>query len=402
MPEPFGTHHSKAMVLFRHDDTCQVIIHTANMIERDWTNLSQAAWISPALPLLTDPATSRASEMARAEIGTGKRFKQDLIRYFEAYGEGRTGPLVGKLRLYDFTAIRAAFIASSPGKERVTRASDTPARTSWGWEGVRDTLRAVPCLKNSGGSKSPVLVVEVSSIASLGTDDTWLSNFRNVLSMSKDRDHGLKYPICRVVFPTANEIRNSLDGYDSGNSIHTKIQSPRNMKQLSYLRPMLCHWAGTSIDPNQPPRAAGRRRAAPHIKTYVRFTDSSMTQIDWAMITSANLSTQAWGGVARDGEYKVSSWEMGVLVWPALLVDHGHTMGQEERQVAMVPTFKKDMPVASEHLDVADVQTLVGLRMPYDLPLVRYEATEVPWCATLDHAEPDCKGETWVVWSAGT
>ena len=34
IPDPFGTHHSKMLVLFRHDDQAQVIIHTANMIPR--------------------------------------------------------------------------------------------------------------------------------------------------------------------------------------------------------------------------------------------------------------------------------------------------------------------------------------------------------------------------------
>lgn len=31
--EIFGTHHPKMMILFRHDDTAQIIIHTANMID---------------------------------------------------------------------------------------------------------------------------------------------------------------------------------------------------------------------------------------------------------------------------------------------------------------------------------------------------------------------------------
>jgi hypothetical protein len=34
IPDPFGTHHSKMLVLFRHDDRAQVVIHTANMISR--------------------------------------------------------------------------------------------------------------------------------------------------------------------------------------------------------------------------------------------------------------------------------------------------------------------------------------------------------------------------------
>jgi len=397
VPDPFGTHHSKAMVLFRHDDTCQIIIHTANMITQDWTNLSQGIWTSPLLPLLKDASTLQVSEGAKAEIGTGKRFKQDLLRYFRAYGNAKTGSLVAEVQQYDFSNVRAAFIASAPGKERVRRGSNSQSatQTSWGWEGLRDILKSVPCANQTVNNRPSVLVMEVSSIASLGTDDTWISNFRTVLSTSKGgllKD--LRPPLYRIMFPTADEIRASLDGYDSGNSIHTRIQSSKNLKQLSYLRPMLCHWAGSiADDAPQGNLEAGRRRAAPHIKTYMRFTDSSMNCIDWAMLTSANLSTQAWGALVKDGEYKISSWEMGVVVWPELLAADNAA----EASVVMVPSFKKDTPSTGEYPGVENLQMVVGLRMPYDLPLVPYKATEVPWCATMNHAEPDWMGEVWSV-----
>ena len=45
MPEAFGTHHSKMMVLFRRDETVQVIIHTANMIPRDWRNVGKKKFL---------------------------------------------------------------------------------------------------------------------------------------------------------------------------------------------------------------------------------------------------------------------------------------------------------------------------------------------------------------------
>ncbi|KAK6352316.1 hypothetical protein TWF730_009146 [Orbilia blumenaviensis] len=42
MPDPFGTHHTKMLVLFYHDDTAEIVIHTANMIPWDWSNMTQA------------------------------------------------------------------------------------------------------------------------------------------------------------------------------------------------------------------------------------------------------------------------------------------------------------------------------------------------------------------------
>jgi tyrosyl-DNA phosphodiesterase-1 len=173
-----------------------------------------------------------------------------------------------------------------------------------------------------------------------------------------------------------------------------KLQSVTQQKQLQYMRPYLRHWAGdsapgSSSSSTPPQREAGRRRAAPHIKTYIRFSDAEkMDTIDWAMVTSANLSTQAWGAAVNTaGEVRISSWEIGVMVWPQLLVG-------DDQQAVMVPCFKRDLPLLPPE-DVPECDVLVGLRMPYDLTLTSYKADEVPWCATAAHTEPDWLGQTW-------
>jgi tyrosyl-DNA phosphodiesterase-1 len=40
---------------------------------------------------------------------------------------------------------------------------------------------------------------------------------------------------------------------------------------------------------------------------------------------------------------------------------------------------------------------IVGARMPYDIPLVKYGKDDVPWCASASYAEMDWMGETWNV-----
>jgi tyrosyl-DNA phosphodiesterase-1 len=193
-----------------------------------------------------------------------------------------------------------------------------------------------------------------------------------------------------------------------------KLQSAAQQKQLQYMRPHLCLWAGdrsNSSSHNQggsssavvEKREAGRRRAAPHIKTYIQFSDQEkMDEIDWAMVTSANLSTQAWGAApsTASGEVRICSWEIGVVVWPQLFI-----ASEEGRDVAMVPCFKQDLPVSypvstgsGEEGKSSSTQTapiLVGFRMPYDLPLTPYKADDIPWCATASHTEPDWLGQTW-------
>lgn len=230
MPEMFGTHHSKMMILLRHDDTAQVIIHTANSITQDWTILTNAVWRSPLLPLLREPSSSTHEQLH--PLGSGQRFKQDLLDYLRAYDARRVTcrPLVEELSKYDFSAVKGALIASVPGRYRAT------SPRSWGWLNMKKALAQIPAQDGKAD-----VVVQISSIATLGPKDTWLRDtFFNSLTVSKS-NLGRK-PNFKVVFPSADEIRRSVAGYASGGSIHTRIQSQQQVKQLEYMKPIFHHW----------------------------------------------------------------------------------------------------------------------------------------------------------------
>lgn len=398
--------------------------------------MCQAVWRSPLLPLSNEkenpkPATGSA-------FGTGARFKRDLMTYLEAYGPRKTGALVEQLKKYDFNEIKAMLIASIPSKQKAGDIINSEKRTLWGWPALKDALRNVPMdsgQEDSDSKRKAHIVVQVffserhrllypftnftqiSSVATLGQTDKWLKGtFFDSLSTSPDTSNKSKSsaPKLSIMFPTPDEIRRSLNGYGSGGSIHMKLQSAAQQKQLQYLKSHLCRWAGDcggtanpmkkrsieQLENIRKSREAGRRRAAPHIKTYVRFTDADMTRIDWAMITSANLSTQAWGAALNgNGEVRICSFEIGVMVWPDL---YSEQPGSNTTQI--VPTFQRDLPDSTE-LDSgrtsstlaenSGLHTVVGFRMPYDLPLTPYGPDDVPWCATAAHSEPDWMGQTW-------
>ncbi|KAI2466232.1 phospholipase D/nuclease [Annulohypoxylon bovei var. microspora] len=375
MPEMFGTHHSKMLVLFRHDDTAQVIIHTANMISKDWTNLTNGVWQTPQLPRLVGSQNLSELDMS---IGSGSKFKVDLLNYLRAYNSIREicKSMVDELEKYDFSAVRGALVASVPGRHDIYE--DDPSKTLWGWPGVKHALRSVPVY--AGDSD---IVVQVSSIATLGATDIWLN--RTLFdSLSPPTRPKTPKPTFKIIFPTPDEIRRSLDGYTSGSSIHMKMQSATQAKQLQYMKPILHHWANDCekgrIEEGKV-RDGGRNRAAPHIKTYIRYNENK--SIDWALLTSANVSKQAWGEATNGtGQIRIASWEIGVLMWPKLFGDKATMMG----------TFMKDMP-AKEDLDGDG--PLVGLRIPYSLPLQKYEDSEVPWVATATYTQPDSKGRAW-------
>lgn len=433
--------------------------------------------------------------------------------------------------------------------------------------------------------------LQVSSIATLGATNKWLTEtFFSALAPSVDTNPAhkasIRNPSFSIVFPTAPEIRASLDGYSSGDSIHCKLHSVTHQKQLGYLRPYLRHWAGASLATDakaqvetgsnsqrraKPPDTqanangrihnhnnadrgigtnigasigtAGRHHAAPHIKTYIRFAGPPApgTPVDWALLSSANLSTQAWGSAAVDAgagagrsktkggkgrkredseggpikgeggggrgggkdrgkegnpvetqiapgteererereqerpeefQVRVCSWETGVLVWPELLAGGKGLDEREHRGVntpsakkeeitaikttttyqkastktsttptptsIMLPTFRRDIPhtpppkpcTPTPHSTPPSqsptqalkplppspappppsfssspapsparpsAATIIGIRMPYDLPLVPYAVEEEPWCNTVSHAVADRWGQVWNV-----
>ncbi|KAF2824272.1 phospholipase D/nuclease [Ophiobolus disseminans] len=420
IPDTFGTHHSKMIVLFRHDDCAQIVIHTANMITRDWGNMTQAVWKSPLLPLLTSTDASNLASPADVtahSIGNGERFKVDFTRYLKAYGN-RLKPLVTLLDDYDFSAIRAAFIGSAPSRQKPATAQPLE-QTSFGWLGLQEILSTIPVKENLTAISPPHIVIQISSIATLGAAPTWLTCLQSALARSavctptppaasaffKKREPSSpqsskqsQKPTFNIIFPTPNEIRTSLDGYGSGASIHIKLQSQQQQKSQEYLHPLFCHWKApstpsTSKSSTERHGEALRGPAAPHIKVYVRFGDHDHKTIDWAMLTSANLSKQAWGDVVnKKDEIWIQSWEAGVVVWPALLAEE-----DAAKETIMVPVFGKDMPGPEDVVGIegANSKTVVGFRMPYDLPLSPYASTDTPWCATMQYLEPDWKGMAW-------
>lgn len=416
LPDAFGTHHTKMIVLFRHDDIAEVIIHTANMQAGDWTYATQAAWRSPPLELVKNgnsnwvPPEELGSPLELVKgasphgglpedlrVGSGERFKWDYARYLKAYGK-KLDHLVTEISKYDFSEIRGALIGSVPS--RITNVYAEDNAETWGHPAVYHTLkhaRGAALYGSASASNFPHIVAQCSSVATLNAG--WLEDtlLHAVKSMQPNAKHSLS-----IVYPTAPDIARSQAGYSCGGSIHMKIATPAHQKQVTALFPHLCRWTRSTNG-----KHALRENSAPHIKTYISFENEPTTQaptpaINWALLTSANLSIHAWGTEpkmptaakgskkpkfnAEDAEVHIQSYELGVLVWPDLWAD-----AVQGGRCAMVPTFGKDMPSKT----TGQAGTVVGLRMPYDLPLTKYTTGDVPWSPGVPHPEPDRYGRTY-------
>ncbi|KAK6498947.1 hypothetical protein TWF481_011518 [Arthrobotrys musiformis] len=441
MPDPFGTHHTKMLVLFYHDDTAEVVIHTANMIPWDWSNMTQAVWRSPRLPLLEDDGLERKE-------GVGYAFKEAFMAYVGAYGF-RTKGLVEQIVKYDFKAVRAVFVGHVPGDHPVSGAENK----LFGWGKVKRVLGRVGRGGGHGVNKAGrvlytvkgggEIAMQCSSVATLGEayfDSVLYPTFstcrpgggqlnafealQKPSSSASASSRASSRPNFSLVFPTVENVRTSVLGWDGGSSIFLKSQKPTDKAQLKFLKPMLKVWG-------QPPIGlstgvlieAERGKATPHIKTYNFFSppridskDSDTTDdedlqsnnvaMDWAMITSANLSKQAWGnptkGSGHTATSKIQSYEVGVLVhpglWKGLLKD-------ESGVITMSAVGGKDWLAGDgekvENCDLSESMegncdaVRVGVRLAYDYPLKAYEEGGEPWCKDMAYSSRDWKGITW-------
>ena len=426
LPDQFGTHHSKMFALFTHDDKAEVVIHTANMLAKDWTNMTQAVWRTGALSKMKTPDPDDIGV-----LGSGHRFKHDLLTYLEAYKKP-TQALVKQLQDYDFTSVRGALVASIPSKIDQNQKLSTLDEPLYGYPRLREVIAHIRRTATTAldASSPPHLVAQVSSIATLPTG--WLDNlFSCTVPTTAPAKPNAK--TLSILYPTPTNVATSLDGYSAGGSIHTKAQTPAHLTQISNLRPYLHQW--TANDSSR--HSSGRATAAPHIKTYTSFTtkptqanlDKNEVEIAWALLTSANLSTQAWGSLPRKsggdkGAVVVGSYEIGVCVWPELYTadfddeanqveaSGGRSKEQKARKqrggkekvverrrgrARMVPVFGRDKTdIEAERVrDEGEEVLTIGLRMPYDLPLTPYAPGELPWSPGATYDVLDSKGRRW-------
>ncbi|KAG0280034.1 tyrosyl-DNA phosphodiesterase 1 [Linnemannia exigua] len=366
-----GTHHTKAMILFYRDGSMQLVIHTANMIERDWRNKTQGVF-----------RTGRLSKKSVAAISSTCAFERDLLEYLDRYFDHQQ--ITSRIRQYDFSKIKATLIASAPGRYRGAE------RNKWGHLKLRAVLRQQVEVPREfiSGSK---IICQMSSIGSLGKDSQdWLrGEFEASLNSYRNSKNFGQADLC-VVYPTAENVRTSFDGWEMGGSIPFK--STAYNKQAHYLNPLLHSWQGMK---------SGRERAMPHIKTYTRVTSrEDGDHLAWFLLTSANLSKPAWGEMRDGGVLDVKSYELGVLIFPGLFEDCGAS--GEAMHVSMMNstildpypepyTLKLDDldPDANEEnygdnttSDSTLRQTIgvVPIQLPYDLPLKKYNfGTDHVW-----------------------
>ncbi|KAL6207085.1 hypothetical protein ACLB2K_024330 [Fragaria x ananassa] len=258
LPISFGTHHSKAMLLV-YPRGVRVIVHTANLIFVDWNNKSQGLWMQD-FPWKDESNPSK-----------GCGFENDLTDYL--------------------SALKVRLIASVPGYHTGNNMK------KWGHLKLRTVLQE--CTFDKEFQKSP-LAYQFSSLGSL--DEKWMAELAYSMSSGFSDD---KTPLGpgepRIIWPTVEDIRCSIEGYAAGNA----VPSPAKNVEKDFLKKYWARWKASHT---------GRCRAMPHIKTFTRYNGQKLA---WFLLTSANLSKAAWGALQKNNsQLMIRSYELGVLFLP--------------------------------------------------------------------------------------
>ncbi|NXC40322.1 TYDP1 phosphodiesterase, partial [Penelope pileata] len=351
----FGTHHTKMMLLL-YEEGLRVVIHTSNLIADDWHQKTQGIWLSPLYPRLPQGKSGSAGE-------SETNFKSDLISYLTAYNSPALKEWIDLIQEHDLSETRVYLLGSTPGRYQGTD------KEKWGHLRLRKLLKehasSIPA------KESWPVVGQFSSIGSMGADGSkWLCSefLESLVAAGSGVTALLKCDVpIHLVYPTVNNVRQSLEGYPAGGSLPYSIQTAQ--KQL-WLHSYFHKWSA---------EVSGRSHAMPHIKTYMR-PSHDFQKIAWFLVTSANLSKAAWGALEKNGtQLMIRSYELGVLFLPSAFgLDKGY--------------FHVKGKMLSEGNDSA-----TSFPVPFDLPPEQYGSKDQPWIWNIPYTNaPDTHGNMWV------
>ncbi|XP_062013418.1 tyrosyl-DNA phosphodiesterase 1 isoform X3 [Rosa rugosa] len=376
LPISFGTHHSKAMLLV-YPRGVRIIVHTANLIFVDWNNKSQGLWMQD-FPW---------KDQSNPSKGCG--FEHDLIDYLSALkwpefsvnlptlGTFNINP--GFFKKFDYSSAAVRLIASVPGYHTGNNMK------KWGHMKLRTVLQE--CTFDKEFRKSP-LAYQFSSLGSL--DEKWMAELAHSMSSGFSDD---KTPLGpgepRIIWPTVEDVRCSIEGYAAGNA----VPSPAKNVDKDFLKKYWARWKASHT---------GRCRAMPHIKTFTRYSGQKLA---WFLLTSANLSKAAWGALQKNNsQLMIRSYELGVLFLPYKTRSSGFSCtsngvpSEDKSEESDNSESRRNKLVTLNwqgNRNTDSSSEVITLPVPYELPPQPYTTQDVPWSWDRRYTKKDVYGQVW-------
>ncbi|ODV78435.1 phospholipase D/nuclease [Suhomyces tanzawaensis NRRL Y-17324] len=375
LPNAFASHHTKMMINFFEDNTCEVVIMTFNLTKIDFAGLTQMLWRSGRLKKLS---------ASTIEPEVGLWFKKDLQRYLRKYGKKELRSLAMELGEYDFLPVEVELVASVPGSNEIT---NDKCSEIYGYGKLSQILNRNNLKVEKTANKHHNILSQVSSIPypfKIRKGET-SSVFTHILcplafapsaqvfsilepgtrSCTKHQEAHNYKP--HIIYPTVEEVAASNVGWASGQALHfnyTKSAAHRNQYEQN-IKPYLKRWSNSGGD-----LVTGRETVPPHVKMLICDNGNDWETIRWALMGSHNLSKQAWGinngtNLSDPTRYTVSSYELGVLVFP-------------RKDQVMKPVYATDS---------TDEPNVLPLRLPFRLPTEDYKDSDRPFSQWISYGE---------------
>ncbi|KAL7515998.1 hypothetical protein ACHAWX_001056 [Stephanocyclus meneghinianus] len=444
---PYGVHHTK-MFLVGYDEKQQrannsgvgcsqsmirVVVHTANLMQQDIEWKSQGLYsqdfslksenidvVSSSMQKLQQARTDQPLAAAGKKRGwpfedeDPQQFEEDLVTYIESYRysiryiSDKDISLVNLIRQYDYSSAYAVLIPSVPGKHSISKADN------FGYLKLRKAIRETFCshcshrastkVRNANNkpsaqqTRSPI-ICQFSSMGSLSSK--WLNDFISAIDahgshhvQAKEKKSGISLENkVKIVWPTVEEIRNSIEGYRGGGSV------PATSKNVNkdFLLPLYHRWSTRGVSESDARHInadpLGTSKVVPHIKTFVQLSQPANDDppvIEWMCLTSHNLSKAAWGEIQNSTGFNskilfIRHWELGVFFSPGTFAKH--VMGTDGDCkcccVRLRPYTGSIVNGDPIHEDAKEGIVDIIVPLPYDvIDPVKYKHTDVPW--TID------------------
>lgn len=377
----YGCHHTK-MFMVGYVNRVRVIIHTANLRENDIHDKTQAAYIEDFFL----KGTKEESPLEQFS-STNNDFEKTLLYYLESYGYKKCHTWFGDgsenqalldcLKRYDFSSAKGVLIPSVPGWHKL----DGETHRLMGHWKLRHVVANYTGTSARALQCSPI-VCQFSSIGLLSENylkdlqismDTELAKLQDTKNLPKV---SLRF---QFIYPTVEEIRNSVEGYAGGGSV------PGRTKNLvkPFVKALLHRWTFTQESTASSTTSAKdtlcidnplvRPFNVPHIKTYYQINDVDKKCMDWFVLASHNMSKAAWGEVQNSKrfgtrQFFLSSWELGVFLSPQTV--------QVDRL-----TYYSESFVSTSKVGI--------IPFPYPLHPQPYQQSDHPWAVDGTYTVPD-------------
>ena len=299
----YSCHHAK-FFLVGFEGHLRVMIHSSNIINEDCFKKTQGVWTEDFPIKQAGAGSSDFEDVLVDYMKTLQAHKGGQLRSWKGFGAAfgdEQLTLADALRKFDFSRAKGHLVASVPGHH-------------FGGK-----------LHSYGVNRLAALLAKYGDAESQRRDDEIDIQFSSFsrpapkLLAALEAAFHAPAPLCRppprvrpsIVWMTSTEARDSVEGYGAGSCMPSNLKNVREAP-----REMLRRWTkdGPSSD-----FVEARAEAAPHIKTYTRYSADGST-VRWSLLTSANLSGYAWGNHQMNNKQLfVGHWELGVLVTPSII-----------------------------------------------------------------------------------